>query len=406
MSIFKGKRIVLGVTGSIAVYKSVMLASRLTQAGAVVDVILTEAATKLVSPLTFESVTGRRAYQEKDLWDGGDHVLHIEMGEKNDVFLIAPATANTIAKLAHGIADNLLTVSALASRTQPLVAPAMDGGMYANPATQKNLSVIGDRGMKVLGPAAGHLASGLAGKGRMIEPDELMGHVRLALSEDGALAGRKVLVTAGGTREPIDPVRVITNRSSGKQGYALAQAALDLGADVHLISAPTSLDRPVGAQVEITATASEMQRALLEALPGCDVLIMAAAVADFQPVSSAGDKIKKKDRGEISLTLQPTPDILHSVAEYKSRNDFPKCVVGFAAESENLVDNARSKLAAKDLDLVVANNITAPQAGFDVDTNEVILLWADGRVEKLPLMMKSEVAERVLDEVVNLMGMS
>ncbi len=406
MNIFQGKRVVLGVTGSIAAYKSVTLASRLTQRGALVDVVLTDAGAKLVPAITFESVTGRKAYGEEDLWGGGEHVLHIELGEKNDVFLIAPATANTIAKIAHGIADNLLTVCALASRTPLLVAPAMDGGMFANPVTQQNLSALEERGMKILGPAEGHLASGLKGKGRMLEPLELLAHVGLALSEGGPLAGKKVLVTAGGTQEPIDPVRVITNRSSGKQGFAFAQAALDLGADVDLVTAPSALADPIGANVHRVTTAGEMKEAVLEFLPGTDVLVMAAAVADYRPVEKAELKIKKENRDSLEITLQPTPDILLAVAEYKSQHGVPEISVGFAAETDRLIENAREKLSIKNVDLMVANDITSPDAGFDVDTNRVTLLWKDGRVEELPLLDKREVAFRVLDAVLKLLETS
>ena len=287
MKIFENKRIILGVTGSIAAYKSVDLASRLTKAGALVDVVLTEAAAKLVTPVTFSSVTGRKAYLESDLWKVDDHVLHIELGEKSQVFLIAPATANTIAKLAHGIADNLLTVSALASRTDILVAPAMDGGMYSNLATQENLATLKDRGVIILGPAEGHLASGLSGKGRMLEPEELFGHLRARLGKNGILAGKKVVVSAGGTQEPIDPVRVISNKSSGKQGYALAQAALDHGARVVLITTPVCLKPPVESSVVKVTKAEEMAEAVYKESSDADILIMAAAVADYQPDQEA-----------------------------------------------------------------------------------------------------------------------
>jgi len=294
MTIFKDKRIVLGVTGSIAAYKSVNLASRLTKAGALVDVVLTQAAAKLVAPLTFSSVTGRKAYLENDLWRVDDHVLHIELGEMNQVFLIAPATANTIAKLAHGISDNLLTVSALASRTDILVAPAMDGGMFSHPATQDNLSILRDRGVTVLGPAEGHLASGLSGKGRMLEPEELFGHLRVWLGKNGNLAGKKVVVSAGGTQEPIDPVRVISNKSSGKQGYALAQAAVDHGAEVVLISTPVCLSPPEGVSLVKVTKAEEMAEAVYKESSDADILIMAAAVADYQPEQESAKKIKKE----------------------------------------------------------------------------------------------------------------
>lgn len=402
MRLLKNKHIVLGITGSIAAYKTVTLASMLTKAGAQVDVVMTESAEKLVAPLTFKSVTGRGAYVDEDLWQGSAHVLHIDLGQKNDAFLIAPATANTIAKLAHGLADNLLTVTALASRTPLLVAPAMDGGMYTNPATQANLAALSERGMTIIGPAEGHLASGLAGVGRMVEPEELFGRLRIALSADGPLSGQKVVVTAGGTREPIDPVRVIANRSSGKQGYALAQAALDLGADVTLVSAPTCLSPPLGAELVPVSTAEEMLAAVLRATEDAEVLIMAAAVADFRPANPSGQKIKKAE-GVPAIRLEAAPDILGAVAARESPPNRPHLTVGFAAESQHLRKNARAKLSAKNVDLMVANDITSPGAGFGADTNAVTLLWADGRVEALPLMSKAEVAERVLEVVVDLL---
>src|SRR6185503_2771455 len=274
-----GKRITLGVTGSIAAYKASDLASKLTQAGAQVDVILTGAAEKFISPLTFQSVTGRRAYTDTDLWGNEAHVLQVGLGHSADLLVIAPCTANTIAKLAYGQADTLLTVTALASTCPLLLAPAMDGGMFDHPATQENLNTLRKRGATIIGPAEGHLASGLSGTGRMLEPAEIIGHIRLLLGHNGPLAGKKILITAGGTQEPLDPVRVLTNRSSGKQGYALTQAALDAGAQVTLITTPTSVRSPIGAQVVKVETARQLLEAVLKESDGSDALIMAAAVA-------------------------------------------------------------------------------------------------------------------------------
>ncbi|MDP3186255.1 MAG: bifunctional phosphopantothenoylcysteine decarboxylase/phosphopantothenate--cysteine ligase CoaBC, partial [Anaerolineales bacterium] len=262
-SILTSKHILLGVTGSIAAYKAAELASRLTQEGAQVDVILTPAAERFVAPLTYQSVTGRRAFTEAELWDGEAHVLHVGLGHSADLLVIAPCTANTIARLAHGSADNLLTITALAARCPILLAPAMDVGMFAHPATQENVRILSERGVHFAGPGEGRMASGLTGKGRMLEPAELLGHIRLVLGKNGKLVGKKVVVTAGGTQEAIDPVRVITNRSSGKQGYALAQAAIDAGAQVTLITAPTSLTAPVGARLIEVRTAGEMLEAVL-----------------------------------------------------------------------------------------------------------------------------------------------
>jgi phosphopantothenoylcysteine decarboxylase/phosphopantothenate--cysteine ligase len=398
----QNKHVLLGVTGSIAAYKAADLASKLTQAGALVDVLLTQSALQFVTQLTFQSVTGRMAYCDADLWDNEGHIQHIGLGKSADLLLIAPATANTLAKLANGLADNLLTVTALAATCPLLIAPAMDGGMYAHPATQANLEILRQREAILVGPAEGHLASGLSGVGRMVEPVELLGYARWVLAFRGPLHRRKVLVTASGTQEPIDPVRVIANRSSGKQGFALAQAALDQGAEVTLISGPTHLTPPVGAQVKYINTADEMMAAVMAALPETDVLIMAAAVADFKVVAPAVDKIKK-EVGIPNIQLEETPDILQAVAQSKSREGWPRLTIGFAAESQNLLTNARNKLQAKKLDLIVANNISALDAGFAVDNNRITLLFPDGRAEPMPLMSKMEVAQVVLDRVLKML---
>lgn len=405
MDLFSKQRIVLGVSGSIAAYKAVYLASRLTQAGALVDVVLSEAASKFVNPISFSSVTGRKTFRDEDLWEASEHVPHIELGENNDLFLIAPATANTIAKLANGAADNLLALSALASRTPVHLAPAMDGGMYAHPATQENLRILTERGAVVLGPAQGHLASGLKGKGRMIEPEELLGHIRLALGREGLLAGKRVVVTAGGTREAIDPVRYLSNRSSGKQGYALAQAALDQGAEVILITAPTWLQAPIGAKTISVVSAAEMFDAVLGEADRADLLIMAAAVADFQPEQPAEQKIKKAQDELSALALRPTKDILREVARRKSSTGKgPRFTVGFAAESERLIEQAEKKLKAKSLDMIAVNDISRSDAGFAVDTNQVTLLRLDGTIRELPLMSKAEVAREIILEAASFFG--
>ncbi len=386
------------MTGSIAAYKAAELASKLAQAGAQVDVILTQAALQFVTPLTFQSVTGRRAYVDADLWGSEGHVQHIGLAHRADLLMIAPASANTLAKLAHGLADNLLTVTALAATCPLVLAPAMDGGMFAHPATQANLEMLRQRGARVVGPATGHLASGLVGLGRMVEPLELLGYARWVLGENGPLAGRKVVVTAGGTQEPIDPVRVIANRSSGKQGFALAQAALDLGAQVTLISGPVQLAEPVGVRRVDVQTAQQMHDAVLRALPQADALVMAAAVADFRPADPAENKLKKEG-GIPEIRLEHTPDILRAVAQVKKLQGWPRVTVGFAAESQDLLKNATAKLQSKNLDLIVANDIRAVDAGFGVDTNRVTLLWADGRTEPLDLMGKDQVAAAVMAQV-------
>jgi len=400
MSILSGKHILLGVTSSIAGYKAADLASKLAQAGAQVDVILTGAAEKFITPLTFQSVTGRRAYADNDLWGNEAHVLHVSFGKTADLLVIAPCTANTIAKLAHGIADNLLTVTALAATCPILIAPAMDGGMFDHPATQENLSTLLSRGVLVAGPASGHLASGLSGKGRMAEPAEIFGHIRIALGRNGKLAGKKIVVTAGGTQEAIDPVRVITNHSSGKQGYALAQAALDSGTQVTLITAPTALTPPVGAKVIQVKSAQEMLEAVLA--ESADALVMAAAAADFRPAHTAKDKLKKRD-GIPQIELEAAPDILKTVAGSGAGAKRFKVVVGFAAESQFLLENAAEKLKSKKLDFIVANDISADDAGFAVETNRATLLFANWLREAMPLMSKTEVAEKIIEHISKLL---
>ncbi|HSQ40109.1 MAG TPA: bifunctional phosphopantothenoylcysteine decarboxylase/phosphopantothenate--cysteine ligase CoaBC [Anaerolineales bacterium] len=403
MSIFTGKHLLLGVTGSIAAYKAADLASKLAQAGALVDVLLTAGAEKFVTPLTFQSVTGRRAFTESDLWGGEAHVLHVGLAHAADALVIAPCTANTLAKLAHGLADNLLTITALANRAPLVLAPAMDGGMYDAPATQSNLATLLERGATVIGPAEGHLASGLSGRGRMVEPNEILGHLRLVLGRGGLLAAKKVVISAGGTQEPLDPVRVLTNRSSGKQGYALAQAALDAGAQVILITTPTSLTPPVGARLVHVETAKQMLEAVLAESASADVLIMAAAVADFRPKQSAPGKMKKRD-GIPQIALEATEDVLEAVTAQKPGRKRPRVTVGFAAESQNLLANASQKLKSKKLDMIAANDISASDAGFGVETNRVTLLFADGKQEELPLMSKTEVAETIIERIVNLLN--
>ena len=401
------KHILLGVTGSIAAYKAAELASKLTQVGAQVDVILTEAATRFIAPLTFQSVTGRHCFTDTDLWGSQGHVTHISLARQADMLVIAPLSAQTMARLANGMGDNLLSLMALAfgpgDPNRPLlIAPAMDGGMFMHPATQGNLHLLVERGAAVIGPESGHLASGLVAQGRMTEAPQILARVRYLLSRHGALAGMKVIVTAGGTQEPIDPVRVLTNRSSGKQGYALAQAALDAVAEVTLISAPTALPLPDGARYIPVETAREMESTVLAACPSADVLLMAAAVADFRPVQTAAHKIKKGQSIPV-ITLEPTADILSGVSEQRQRTGWPHLVIGFAAESNDLLANAQAKLQAKRLDLIAANNIIEPDSGFSGDSNHVSLLFANGQVEPLPMMSKDEVAEQIIAKVIDLL---
>jgi phosphopantothenoylcysteine decarboxylase/phosphopantothenate--cysteine ligase len=405
ITLLENKRIVLGVTGSIAAYKAVDLASKLTQAGTLVDVIMTEAAQRFVTPLTFQAVTGRVVHT--DLWQsaaGSDlptHIAHVGLAEGSDLLVIAPATANNIARLAHGMADDLLSITALAARCPLLIAPAMDGGMYAHPATQANLKLLASRGVTVLPPEEGRFASGLVGQGRLPETPTLIGAVRALLGRDGIFQGRRIVVTAGGTREALDPVRFLTNRSSGKQGYALAQAALDAGAQVTLISA-AHLDTPYGVHLIPVDSAQAMQTAVLERSANADALIMAAAVADFRPASSSEHKIKKSDA--LTLQLEKNPDILLSVAERRRETKLPRVVVGFAAESQNLVAYAREKLERKGLDILVANDISATDAGFEVDTNRV-LIFDQGSIEQQELDdTKAAISEAIIQRIAILLN--
>ena len=390
-SVLDGKSVVLGVTGSIACYKSLDLASKLTQAGATVDTIMSYGATRFVTPLAFRSITHRPVVTDTFDPDSELSVEHVALAQWADIVVVAPATAHLIAKVATGLADDPLTTTILATEAPIVVAPAMDGHMYDNAATQENLSRLQSRGIAIVGPASGRLASGLVGMGRLVETQELMGHIRAILGRKGDLEGCSIVVSAGGTQEPIDPVRVITNRSSGKMGYAIAQAARDRGARVVLVTAPTCLADPVAVDVVKVATALEMRDAVLKSVAGADVLIMAAAVADYGPVSVAPEKLKKSSQN-WSIELGKNPDILE-----ESKGKFLK--VGFAAESEDVLENAKKKLLSKSLDLVVVNDITADGSGFGTDTNKVHLVDSSANVEDLPLMSKDRVAYHILDRV-------
>lgn len=398
-SALAGKHILLGVTGSIAAYKAANVASTLTKMGAQVDVIMTEAATRFVTPLTFQALTGQPVYTS--MWEPGSgagmgaHIAHIGLSHSADLLLIAPATANIIAKIANGLADDLLSVTALAARCPILIAPAMDAGMYESAATQNNVVTLRGRGVYFAGPTTGRMASGLEGLGRFLEPDEIVGHVRYVAGMKGLLSGRRVVVSAGPTRERLDPVRFISNRSSGKQGYAIAQAAVDAGAQVTLISGPVNLPAPVGVECVDVTTAQEMEAAVLACTTGeqaADALVMAAAVGDFRPETLSEHKMKKSSDSVPSVSLTHNPDILMSVSQQEHR---PRITVGFAAESRDLVENAQSKLIHKKLDLIVANDISASDAGFAVDTNRVLFITGDS-VERLPLVSKEAVAMRLV----------
>jgi phosphopantothenoylcysteine decarboxylase/phosphopantothenate--cysteine ligase len=365
-----------------------------------VDVIMTEAATRFVTPLPFQTISARPVAVDMFQLLRDTEMAHISLSAKADVLVIAPATANTIAKLAHGLADNLLTSTVLATTAPLVIAPAMDADMWANPLTQENVRTLRERGAVIVGPGHGRLASGRVGAGRLVSTEEILAAIQQTLGHNGPLARLHVTVTAGGTQEPIDPVRYVSNRSSGKMGYALAEAARDEGAQVTLISAPTGLSTVYGVEMVAVRTAAEMHEAVMGRLAQTDVLIMAAAVADYRPAQVAAQKIKKSSKG-LTLELERTQDILAAVAQRRSEG-MPGLVVGFAAETEDLLANAQDKLRRKSLDLIVANDVSAADSGFGVDTNRVTLIAADGQAEALPLMPKFEVAEHILRRVATL----
>lgn len=414
-----GKKIVLGVTGGIAAYKCVDLASRLRKKGAEVHVILTRGAQNFVTETAMREISGNPVITS--MW-GEIHnydVEHIALATLADVVLIAPATANVIAKAAAGIADDMLTTTVLATRAPIFFAPAMNSNMYENPVTQQNITTLQQRGWQLIPPASGHLACGTSGIGRMPEPAELVevlenyfiGEGGSVESADGntmgntmgnimgsTMQGLKLLVTAAGTREPIDPVRYIGNRSSGKMGYAIAEAAARLGAEVTLISGPSALQPPAGVEFFGVESAREMRQLVQERFPACDIVIKAAAVADYRVKNVSDQKIKKND-AELTLVLEKNPDILKELGEMKQPH---QTLVGFAAETQNLLQYAKGKLEKKNLDMIVANDVSKPQAGFNVDTNLIKLLKRDGSIEELPLMSKKELAYIILDRVMKL----
>jgi phosphopantothenoylcysteine decarboxylase/phosphopantothenate--cysteine ligase len=397
--VLAGKRVTLGVTGSIAAYKAIGLASALHQAGAIVDVAMTIDAQRFLQPLSFQAITHRPVFA--DLWAPGmeTDIAHVTLGRESDVIVVAPATANMLAKLAHGLADDPVSVTVLAARGPVIVAPAMDAGMYTHPATVENVLSLRERGVRVVEPESGHLASGLVGLGRLADPETILDIVRATLGAQGDLVGRRVLVTAGGSQEPIDPVRYIGNHSSGKMGYAIAQAARDRGAQVVLISSPTALRQPAGLRVVAVGSAEEMLAALEQHYAAADVLIMAAAVADFRVDRAADHKLKRGDQ-TLDLKLIPNPDLLAATAALVTERQVVR--VGFAAETQAMVEHATDKLARKKLDLIVANDVSSDV--FGAETNQVTLLWPDGRRTDLARMPKPAVAEHVLDAVVALLA--
>jgi phosphopantothenoylcysteine decarboxylase / phosphopantothenate---cysteine ligase len=389
------RHVVLGVSGSIAAYKAVDLASKLTQAGVRVHTVMTEAAMQLVGPATFRAITGLPVSTSMFELTNPYAIEHVSLADVADLLLIAPATANVIAKIAYGLADDLLTCTALATRAPILIAPAMHTAMWDSVPTQANVKQLRERGAAFVGPDAGRLASGGHGKGRFAPVQEILGVALAMLGTKGDLAARTIVVTAGGTREAIDPVRFVGNRSSGKMGHALAEAARDRGATVTLISAPAALPKPAGLNVMSVTSAGEMLDAVQAACRKADVLIMAAAVADYTPAEPQAQKLKKTD-DELVLRMTRTVDILDATRNVPVR-------IGFAAESENLLENAKKKLVAKGLDLIVVNDIIRSDSGFDTDDNQCVLIDASGRHESLPLMHKREVADHILDRVAALL---
>ena len=388
----EAKRVIVGVTGGIAAYKAAELVSLLVKAGITTRVAMTRNGTRFVAPLTFEALSGNRVMW--DMWDGESATIeHISWGQESDLVILAPATADCIAKVAQGIADDFLSTMVLAATAPVLICPSMNTRMYLNPAVQDNLRVLRRRGIAVLEPDAGRLACKTEGPGRLPEPQDIFEHALMMLS-DQDLSGLTVLVTAGATVEPLDPVRYLTNRSSGKMGYALARAARRRGASVVLVSGPTWLTPPRGVAFRAVETCEEMRRAVFENRPRCDIIIKAAAVSDYRPLKAGARKIKKSSDA-LTLELVKNPDILGELGE--TVGEYRQVLVGFAAETEDLRANARGKLESKHLDMIVANDVTRTDAGFGVDTNKVKVLYRDGAVEDVPLMTKDEVADLVLD---------
>jgi phosphopantothenoylcysteine decarboxylase/phosphopantothenate--cysteine ligase len=393
----KGKTIVLGVTGGIAAYKAVELLRLLVKAGAVVHVIMTRAATEFVTPLTFQTLSGNPVHTELFNLITEQEIGHISLADRADLFIVAPATANLIGKVAGGIADDLLTTTIMATKAPVLLAPAMNVNMYENRLYRENEEKLRRHGYLFADPVSGYLACGWEGQGKMQEPGLILETAVAALSPKD-LAGVTVMVTAGPTMEEIDPVRFISNHSSGKMGYALARAAWRRGARVVLVSGPTALTPPFGAEFIPVENASQMREAVLARAPECDVIIKAAAVADYRPRERAGDKLKKRSE-EMAVELVKNPDILRELGHVKPSGQL---LVGFAAETADLDAHATAKLTGKNLDMIVANDVSAPGAGFGVDTNIVRLLYRDGTKEELPLLSKEEVAAAILDRVVTL----
>ena len=398
-AMLKGKTVVLGVTGGIAAYKSAALTSLLVKAGAQVQVIMTEHARQFIAPLTFESLTGRRCLTDTFDRNHEYSTEHVELAKEADVVMIAPATANIIAKIAHGMADDMLTTTILACDCPKIVAPAMNTRMYENPVTQDNMRKLEEYGMTIAYPASGHLACGDSGKGKMLEPEELFQYILMACAFEKDMAGKHVLITAGATQEALDPVRYITNHSSGKMGYSLAKISALRGAEVVLVSGHTALAAPLFAERVSVTSAEDMFQAVTERSEWADIIIKAAAVADYRPAAVSSEKIKKSD-DQMSIGLERTQDILGYLGAHKRDGQF---LCGFAMETQDLLENASQKLKKKNADMIVANNLRVAGAGFAGDTNVVTLITENG-AEEQELMSKEEVAGVILDKIMEKMG--
>lgn len=391
----KGKCVVLGVTGSIAAYKIANLASSLVKLGADVNVIMTKNATNFINPITFETLTSNKCLVDTFDRNFQFNVEHVALAKRADIFMVAPASANVIGKMVGGIADDMLTTTILAAKCKKLVSPAMNTNMFENPIVQDNLDRLRKYGFQIIEPANGYLACGDTGAGKMPEPDVLLQYILKEIGHEHDLEGRKVLITAGPTEEAIDPVRYITNHSTGKMGYALAKAAMERGAEVTLVTGPTSIEPPMFVNVIRVISAAEMAEAVKKRAGECDIIIKSAAVADYRPTKVATEKIKKKDGEASSIELERTEDILAYLGAHKREGQF---ICGFSMETENMLENSKKKLSKKNVDMIVANNLRTEGAGFGTDTNVVTIIMAD-ETWQLPIMSKDEVANAIFDSI-------
>lgn len=393
----KGKTVVLGVTGSIAAYKIANLASALVKLHADVNVIMTKNATNFITPITFETLTGNKCLIDTFDRNFQFNVEHVALAKRADIFMVAPASANVIGKIAHGIADDMLTTTIMASKCPKLISPAMNTNMFENPILQDNLKILEKYGYEIINPASGYLACGDTGAGKMPEPETLLKYILRTIAREKDMAGKKVLITAGPTQEKIDPVRYITNHSTGKMGYALAENAMRRGAEVTLVTGPTAIEPPMFVNVVPVISAEDMTGEVIARAPEQDIIIKAAAVADYRPVNPADEKIKKKDDEESVITLERTQDILKYLGGHKRAEQF---ICGFSMETENMLENSRAKLTKKNVDMIVANNLKVKGAGFGTDTNVVTIITTDG-CKELDIMSKVEVANAILDEIMS-----